>query len=463
MRLRGDLGQDKITGLLLTLSLPAMIGMTVQALYNVVDIFWVGKIGAGEGIAALTIVFPIFIILIAIASGTGIGLTSLISRRLGENKLAEASNVAEHGFLLIALYGLLIPLIFLPNIDSLLYIFGAIPEIFQLSKDYIVIVIIGSVFLYFAVMSGSIIQAEGNSGVPMQSMIVGAVTNMILDPFLIFGIGPFPELGIKGAAIATVFAEFLSCYINFRYLFLSRKSELTVSLRSFSFHFPIIGEIYKVGFPSMIMQFINSGIMVVLNKILGSYGYRAIGAMGVYFNVQSLIFMPIMGLTQGLIPIVGFAYGAKRLDRMKETIKKAAIVAFLVMFVGFLCFQLIPVYVISIFNNDPDLIEIGVICMRNITIMLPFVGPAIIMSSTFQAVGKGFTAMWLSLLRQLIILLPALLILPNYLGLRGVFLAFPLSDLISIFITLLVLTNYLRSLDSKGFPPAKLLSDIKEE
>ncbi len=452
MRLRGNLGQDKITGLLLTLSLPAMIGMTVQALYNVVDIFWVGKIGAGEGIAALTIVFPIFIILIAIASGTGIGLTSLISRRLGENKLDEANNVAEHGLLLIVLYGLLVPLVFLPNIDALLYVFGAIPEVFQLSKDYIVIVLIGSIFLYFAVMTGSIIQAEGNSGVPMKSMIVGAVTNMVLDPFLIFGIGPFPELGIKGAAIATVFAEFLSCYINFRYLFLSNKSDLVISVKNFAFRLPIIAEIYRVGFPSMVMQFINGGIMVVLNKILGGYGYRAIGAMGVYFNVQSLIFMPIMGLTQGLIPIVGFAYGAKRLDRMKETIKKAAIVAFSVMFLGFLSFQLIPAQVIMIFNKDPDLVEIGVICMRNISILLPFVGPSIIMSNTFQAVGKGFTAMWLSLLRQVILLLPALFILPKFLGLRGVFLSFPLSDFISVVLTFIILLNYLRSLEIKGFP-----------
>ncbi|HZK44380.1 MAG TPA: MATE family efflux transporter [Syntrophomonadaceae bacterium] len=461
MRLRGDLGQDRITKLLLTLSLPAMIGMTVQALYNIIDTFWVGKIGAGEAIAALTICFPIQMIMIAIASGTGIGLTSIIARRLGENKLSEAYNSAEHGLVIVVIYGIIITTLGLTNVDSLLHLFGVTPELFQLSKDYIFIILMGSVFLFFVIISGSMIQAEGNSGIPMLSMVVGAVTNMILDPFLIFGIGPFPELGVQGAAIATLIAQFLSCLINFWYLFLSNKTSLIISLHKFRFKLKIITEIYKVGLPSMVMQIVNSLIIVALNWILGDYGYRAIGAMGIYFAVQSLVFMPIMGLNQGLIPIVGFAYGAKRLDRMIETIKKASIVAFLIMSAGFLCFQLIPGTVISIFNKDPELVEMGIMSMRNISILLPLVGPSIIMTSSFQAVGKGFTAMWLSLLRQVVLLLPALFLLPRWLGLRGVWLSFPLSDFISISITLFIFISFLKSLHTDGFPQDRDM--IKQE
>ncbi|QGU00118.1 antimicrobial extrusion protein [Candidatus Syntrophocurvum alkaliphilum] len=449
MRFKGDLEKDNIGKLLLTLSLPAMIGMTVNALYNVVDTFWVGKLGP-EAIAALTIVFPIQMIMVAIASGTGIGLTSLISRRLGEGRKNDASNIAEHGILLIIIYGLIIPILAIPNAENLVIFFGATPELIELASDYVAIVLAGSVFLFFAIMSGSMIQAEGNAGTPMKSMVVGATTNMILDPFLIFGIGPFPALGVQGAATATIISQFIACSVNFKYLFFNeshvRPALLTLRLNPY-----IILDIYKVGFPSMVMQIMNSVIVVILNWILGAYGFIAIGAMGIFFRVQALIFMPIMGLVQGFLPIVGYAYGAKRLDRMKQAIKKASTVAFIIMTIGFLAFQLIPETLVTIFNDDPNLVDIGVECMHYISILLPLVGPAIILSSTFQAVGKGFTAMWLSLLRQVVLLIPFLFILPNYFGLKGVWISFPASDIISIAVTVLVIYLFLNKLETKGF------------
>lgn len=202
----------------------------------------------------------------------------------------------------------------------------------------------------------------------------------------------------------------------------------------------------------MIMQLVNSVIIVVFNWILGGYSYLAIGAVGIYFRVQSLIFMPVMGLTQGMLPIIGFAYGAHRLDRMKLAIKKAALISFALMSVGFLAFQLIPRVLVQTFNNDPGLVELGVECMRTISLLLPLVGPGIVMSSTFQAVGKGFTAMWLSLLRQVILLLPLAFILPRFLGINGVWLSFPVSDLISISITAYILFLYMRELEREGIP-----------
>lgn len=457
MRFKGDLGKDEIGSLLWVLSLPAMIGMTVQALYNVVDTFWVGKLGP-EAIAALSICFPIQMLMIAVATGTGIGLTSIISRRLGEKLENEAINAAEHGIMLVLVYGVIVTVLGFFYAGPLLKVFGATPELFVGSKDYISIILLGSTLLFFAILSGSIIQAEGNAGTPMKSMLSGAITNIILDPFFIFGIGPFPEMGIQGAAIATLIGQLASCYINFRYIF-RRQGQLILSLRNFKLSLYILGEIYKVGLPSMVMQLVNSLIMVVLNRILGSYSYLAISALGVFFRVQSLIFMPVIGLSNGLTPIVGFAYGARRLDRMKEAIKKASLVSFIIMSIGFLAFQLIPGQLVGAFNNDQQLVEMGIECMRNISLLLPFVGPSIIMISVFQAAGKGFTAMWLSLLRQIVFLLPAIFILAKFLDLRGVWLAFPLSDFLAISITALILIKYLNELEKKGFPQRNILPD----
>ncbi|SHH13780.1 putative efflux protein, MATE family [Thermosyntropha lipolytica DSM 11003] len=452
MRFKGNLGEDSIGRLLITMSLPAMIGMTIQALYNIVDTFWVGKIGTGEAIAALTICFPIQMVMIAIASGTGIGLTSIISRRLGAKKVNDAVNAAEHGLLIVFIYAIITVVVGLLYIEQILAIFGVTPELYPMSYDYINIIFLGSILKYFAMMSGSMIQAEGNAGIPMRSMVTGAITNMVLDPFFIFGIAPFPALGVKGAAIATLIGQAAGAGINLHYLFFSHQSQLTPRLKSFKFNLFIFKEIYKVGFPSMIMQLVGSLILLVLNHSLAPYGYRAIAAMGIYFRVQSLIFMPLFGLNQGLIPIVGFNYGARNLSRMKSAIKKARLGAFILMSIGFIGFQLFPAQLVSIFNQDPELIELGVIAMRNITWLLPLVGPSIIMSSTFQAVGKGFTAMWLSLLRQVILLLPLLFILPRFWGIKGIWLAFPFSDFISITITALVFMRYMKHLEKHGFP-----------
>lgn len=451
MRFKGNLGEDSIGRLLITMSLPAMIGMTIQALYNIVDTFWVGKIGSGEAIAALTICFPIQMVMIAIASGTGIGLTSIISRRLGEKKASDAINAVEHGLLIVLIYAVITLILGLLFIEQILSIFGVTPELYSMSFDYISVIFIGSILKYFAMMSGSMIQAEGNAGIPMKSMVTGAVANMVLDPLFIFGIGPFPAWGVKGAAVATLIGQAAGSAINLHYLFFSGQSQLTPGLRSFKFNTLIFKEIYKVGFPSMIMQLVGSLILLVLNHSLAPYGYRAIAAMGIYFRIQSLIFMPLFGLNQGLIPIVGFNYGARNLNRMKLAIKRAAQGAFIIMTTGFLCFQLFPAQLVSIFNRDPELIKMGIIAMRNITWLLPLVGPSIIMSSTFQAVGKGFTAMWLSLLRQVILLLPLLFILPRFWGIKGIWLAFPFSDFISISITAAVFVKYIRHLEKHGF------------
>lgn len=450
MRFRGNLGEDSIGRLLITMSLPAMIGMTIQALYNIVDTFWVGKIGTGEAIAALTICFPIQMVMIAVSSGTGVGLTSIISRRLGEKNLKDAANAAEHGLLIILVYGIITTILGLLFVEQILRFFGVTPDLFPMSLDYISIILGGSILMYFAMMSGSMIQAEGNAGIPMKSMVIGAITNMILDPFLIFGLGPFPELGVKGAAIATLIGQAAGVSINLHYL-LTGQSHLSPKLKNFQLNLSILGGIYKVGLPSMIMQLVNSLIILVLNHSLAPYGYRAIAAMGIYFRVQSLIFMPLFGLNQGLIPIVGFNYGAKNLARMKAAIKKAAWGAFIIMTAGFLVFQLFPGHLVSVFNNDPELVNMGIIAMRNITWLLPLVGPSIIISSTFQAVGKGFTAMWLSLLRQVILLLPLLLILPRFWGIRGIWLAFPLSDFVAITITAFVFLKYIKHLEKYGF------------
>ena len=443
MKFQGDLANDEVRNLLITLSLPAMIGMTVQALYNVVDTFWVGRLGP-EAIAALTICFPIQMIMIALASGTGTGLSSIISRRLGEGRPDDVANAVRHGFLIVLVYGLLITSLGLLWAQPLLRVFGATSKLFVLSLEYIQLILAGSTLMFFAVLSGSMLHAHGDAGTPMKSMVTGAVINIILDPFLIFGIGPFPAMGVRGAALATVIGQVGSCTVNFYRIFIQK--QLPLSTKTFYLNFKMLGEIYKVGLPSMIMQFMNSALIVIMNWILGSYSYLAISAAGIYFRIESLIFMPAMGITQGFLPIAGFAYGAKRLDRLKESIKDACLGTFLLMTLGFALFQIFPVTIIGAFNKNPDLIRIGTECMRLISLLLPLVGPSIILTTMFQAVGKGYTAMWLSLFRQLIFLLPAILVFQSYLGIKGVWLAFPFSDLLSFIITVYIAWSFLRKL-----------------
>lgn len=441
------LGTEPILSLLFKLSVPSIISMFIQALYSVIDSIWVAKISK-EAFASLQLVFPIQLILIAIAVGTGIGTSSLISRLLGQSKNDRASNVAEHVILLSILYGLVIGLLGMIFSKDLMHLFTNDSILIDYGTRYIRIILIGSMAMFIPMIANNILRGEGNSIVPMIAMLIGSVINIVLDPILIFGIGPFPELGIEGAAIATVISRLLSG-IFILWILIFGNNSIKINMRKFKYDISIIRNVYAVGIPAMIMQFLASFMIMGLNKILGQYDTDAIAAMGVYFRLQTFVFMPVFGLNQGYMPIIGYNYGHNNPERMKKTIKLGFIVAFSFTTFGFLIFQLFSTQLVTIFNDSPNLVNIGTRALRVISLAFPLIGPAIIGSTTFQALGKGMPSLILSFSRQIILLLPLAFILAKVGGLDTIWYSFPISEVIAGVVLVFWLRNTLKDVFHK--------------
>jgi putative MATE family efflux protein len=426
------LGTEPIIPLLMRLSVPSIIAMAIQALYNVVDSIYVGRIST-DALSALSLAFPIQIILIGIGVGTGVGASSLISRRLGENNKHAAVNAAEHSIILSLFYGVLVAILGFLFADQILQLFTSETNLIKMGSEYIKIILIGSTAMFFPMISNNILRGEGNTFTPMVAMLIGSIINIILDPFLIFGIWIFPEMGVAGAATATVAARIISGSFLIYILLFSKKNELQISLKDFSFDLQIIKDIYAVGFPAMVMQFLASFMLGGMNKILAGFGSTAIAAAGIYFRLQSFIFMPVFGLNQGYMPIMGYNYGHNNPERMKKTFKSTLLVAVTFTTAGFIIFQTVPGLLIKMFNSDPELLEIGIDALKKISIAFPVIGPAIIISTTFQALGNGFPSLVFSFLRQIVVLLPVMYLLGYFFGLEYLWFAFPISEAASIF------------------------------
>ncbi len=432
------LGVEPILPLLIKLSIPSILSMTIQALYNVVDSIYVGRLST-DALSALSLTFPLEMILISIAVGTGVGASSLISRRLGQGENRKASSAAEHTLLLSLVYGLIIGIVGFFFSEDLIAIFTDNQTLIQLGAEYLKITFVGSVFLFVPSLSNNILRGEGNTFIPMISMLIGSIINIILDPFLIFGIGPFPMLGVAGAAYATVFSRMVSG-IFIVYMVLNNDKDLKIDLKQFKISFPILKDIYSVGLPAMIMQLLGSIMVGGLNIIVGSHNDYAIAVVGIYFKLQSFVFMPVFGLNQGYMPIIGYNYGHNNPKRMKETIKYGLVTAFVITTLGFILFQTMPELFIKLFNDDPELISIGITALKTISLAFPVIGIAIVASTTFQAVGKGVISMIVSFLRQIIVLLPVAYLLGKFGDLKHIWYAFPISETVS-FVVLLILSK----------------------
>lgn len=434
--------------LLFRLSLPVTAGMMVYSLLSLVDTFFVAKLGPLP-FAALTMVIPLQILLISVSSATGVGLTSLIGRTLGSGDVKVADNVAWHGIVISIIYGLLAVGLGLYYIDPLLIAFGCTPDTFALSKEYLQIFLWGSMFTFLPMTLGNIIQGEGNTFLPMVMSLAAVTLNVLFDPIFIFGWGEIPPLELKGAAIATVLSEAIITLVIIK-LVRSKKSLLTWSWAHFRPSLRVIIEIYRVGFPTLIMEVVSVVILAVVNRTLTSYSYTAVAALGIFMRIRSLAYMPVHGLAQGTMPIAAFAYGARIYDRVKETIIKSCTLAFLFMGTAWLILQYQPVWVMQFFSQDPMLTLLGVTCMQMATLFLPFMGPLIILYTVLQALGKGFTAMWLSLTRQVGFFLPLLFILPRYYSLNGVWLAFSFSEMLTATLALVFLIRLWRDLQVRN-------------
>jgi len=447
-----------IVSLLIKLSFPPMAGMMVYSMFSLADTFFIARLGS-TSLAAMTVCIPVLILITSIASATGVGLTSLISRTLGTGNIKAADNIAWHGMIVGICYGMLFLFLGVKYIDSLLLFFGCTPETFVLSKEYLRIILFGCIFTFVPMMLGNIIQGEGNTFLPMLVSLIAIALNVAFDPILIFGFGPFNGMELKGAAVASVVAEIISSIIIIGFI-LKKRNFLTWAITNFRPSLKVISGIYKVGVPAMIMEVTGVLIMAFLNRILAGYSCTAIATLGIFLRVRSLVYMPVYGLAQGAMPIAGFAYGVGNFDRVKETIIKVSMLAFLIMGGAWIIIQYYPVWIMGFFSDEPSLTLLGVTCLRTATLFLPLMGPLTILCIIFQALGKGLTAMWLSLIRQVVFFLPLLIILPRYLSLKGVWLAFSLSELLTAVLGAFFLIKLWRELQMKNKVPAVMLLKI---
>jgi len=423
------LGKEAIIPLLLKLSAPGVIGMMINALYNIVDSIYIGRLST-EALSALSLSFPIQMIIISVAAGTGIGTNSLISRLLGEGKECRANNTAEHVFFIALIYAAITMVIGWLWGQDLIGIFTNDQHLIDLTSQYLQIIMMGSVAIYVPIIFNNILRGEGNTFTPMLTMMIGAITNIILDPFLIFGIGFFPELGVRGAAYATIFGRGIAG-IFIIYVILKGDNEVKLTLADFKFDWQIIKDIYQVGFPAMLMRGLASVMIAGMNRIVGYYDTTAIAVVGIYFRMQSIIILPIFGLSQGFMPLVGYNYGHGNPQRMKKTIAFGGVLALSGSLLGFAIFQIFPRQLITLFNQDPELIKIGSTALKRISFAYLIMGLNIIGATTFQALGKGFPSLFISALRQIFVLLPVMYLLGEFYGLATLWYAFPIAEVVA--------------------------------
>lgn len=437
------LGSEKISKLLLKLSAPAIVGMMVQALYNLVDTIFVGRGVGTMAIAGLTIAFPIQMIVMAIAQTIGIGGASIISRSLGAGDRERAERTMGNIFMLVIGISTITTIFGLIFIEPILKLFGATDTILPYSMEYMSVILLGTVFFTFAVASNSIVRSEGNAKVAMLTMLISAGLNIILDPIFIFVF----KMGIAGAAIATVLSQAVTA-IYLVFYFIYGKSTLTFKFKNLKPHFGIIYETFVVGASSFARQVSGSFIAIILNNTLAFYGGDiAIAAYGVINRLMMFVFMPLFGVVQGLQPIVGYNYGAKQYDRVKETIFLSFKATTIMASTGFLLLLLFPEFLMSIFSDDKELLDFAVSAIRIIVIALPFIGVQVVGASMYQAIGKAVPSIVLSMSRQVLFLIPLVLILPLFFKLNGVWIAFPLADILSTVVTLILVSREFKILN----------------
>ena len=426
-----ELESEKIPSLLLKFSVPAIIGLLVNAFYNIIDSIFVGR-GVGDlGLAGVTICLPIVTILMACIMLIGMGATSLISIRLGERKENEAERIIGNALIMFLIIGITLTVVGLIFLKPILIFFGASSDVLPYAMDYLRILLFGSTFLAIGTGMNNFIRAEGNPKIAMNTMLLGTAVNIVLDYIFIF----IFNWGIKGAALATITAYFVtSSWVL--YYFLSGNSKIKIKKENFKLKQKVVTSIAMIGFPSFILQIAGSVQQTIFNKTLAEYGGDlSLAVIGIIMSITTFLIMPAMGINQGAQPIIGYNYGAKRFDRVKDTLKLSVLSATVIVTIGFIVSKVWPRQIIGIFNKNPELIDMGVHAMGIFFTFIPLVGIQMISSGYFQAVGKPRQATILGLSRQVFIFIPILLIFPRIWGLEGVWWSGPISDLGAFLLT----------------------------
>lgn len=438
-----ELTELNIPRLMLKFFIPAFIGVFVNALYNIVDRIFIGQGVGSLALSGISVTFPIMLIIMGFGMLIGIGAGVLVSINLGKHNMNKAESVLGSSFLLMILVSILITVIGFSIKGAMLNSFGATAETIQYANDYLNIILAGTVFQVVGFSLNNIIRAEGNAKIAMVSMIISAGTNMVLNPIFIFGFG----MGVKGSAYATVISMMvLTVWVLLH--FRSSKSVIRLRLENIRFNWKILLEIIAIGMAPFFMQIANSIVQGLINtKLIAFGGDLAVGAMGIVNSVATLIVMSIVAINMATQPIISFNYGAKSYSRVKDTLRLAIISATVISILAFIMVETIPDSIVKLFNStDPGLLAFGVDGLRLALLALPFIGFQVVTGNFFQSMGNAKIAVLLTLLRQVIILIPLLFILPNHFGLQGIWMSMPISDFCSAIIVVFFLAHHWKKL-----------------
>ena len=420
------MGVMPVGKLLIQMALPMMISMLVQALYNIVDSIFVGYISE-NALTAVSLAFPIQNLMIAVATGTGVGINALLSMRLGQKNQNAVNDTAMNGLflslcstLIFIVLGFTIPEVYFKSQTTDL-------EIIDYGVKYLRVCLIGSFGLFSGITFERLLQATGQTVNSMIAQLAGAITNIVLDPIMIFGLLGCPAMGITGAALATVVGQFVTLFVS-TYLNFKKNKEIVFNFKTFKPSKSVIAEIYRVGIPSILLASIGSVMTYLMNLILGAFTMTAVAVFGVYFKLNSFIFMPVFGMNNALVPIIAYNYGARNRKRITGTLKRGVIIILCIMTFGTILFELFPEFLLGLFNASPEMLEIGIPALRIIAIHFPVAAICIIFMSCFQALGMGITSMIVSFVRQLVVLLPVAYLLSLTGVLSSVWWCFPIAE-----------------------------------
>ncbi|MBD5444060.1 MAG: MATE family efflux transporter [Lachnospiraceae bacterium] len=440
------MGTMPVNRLLITMSLPMVVSMLVQALYNVVDSIFVAKINE-NALTAVSLAFPIQSLMIAVAAGTCVGINAVLSRSLGEKDYEKVNKSACNGIILMALSYLLFLLIGLFATEAFYRSQTDDMEIIRFGVDYLSVICCCSFGIFAQFTFEKLLQSTGKTFYTMITQGVGAIVNIILDPILIFGYFGMPRMGVKGAAVATVIGQIIAGVLAY-YFNSIKNEEVKINAKGLKLESAIVKQIYVIAIPSMIMQAIGSVMTYGMNRILISFTSTATAVFGVYFKLQSFVFMPIFGMNNGLVPILAYNYGAGKKDRFMTAVKLGIMYAVIMMIIGLVVFNTIPATLLSLFDASETMIEIGVPALRTISISYLFAGFSIICLTVFQALGSAIYSMFVSIARQLVVLLPAAYLLSLAGNVNYVWWAFPIAEIMSLCMTVFFLIRINRKVIS---------------
>nr|WP_297171017.1 MATE family efflux transporter [uncultured Agathobaculum sp.] len=421
--------------LIVTMSFPIMLSMLVQALYNIVDSAFVARIGE-DALTAVSLAFPVQLLMIAVATGTGVGVNALLSRRLGEKKQDDANAVAINGIFLSVCCWLVFAVLGLLFGRQFIELFTDVPAVVEMGANYVTVVTVASCGVFLLFVAERLMQATGNTLYHMITQLIGALLNCILDPIMIFGWFGLPALGTTGAALATVLSQIIAMSIGF-FINVRFNHDVRIHVRGFRPNGRILIEIVRIGLPAALQQSLMSVLTIGLNRILMAFTQTAVSFYGVYYKLQNFLFMPVYGLNNALIPMIGYNFGAKNRRRIERITRFALLLALGIMAVGTVLFELLPIPLLHLFNASDAMLAIGVPGIRIISLSFCLAGASVILCGCMQGLGRGGESLWVALLRQLIVILPAAAVLSR-ISLDAVWFSFLLAEAVGLLAALLL-------------------------